>query len=130
MTTNQDRENILTGMRALKSLCLKVAKESAHLQTLDLKGRKVTIAWRSAHLQTLDLKGRKVTIAWRLDFDSDNLTFDPTVQTIPESGSMGSRTDENLQALNERIASRLRHLKEHEPWPVVIPEDWLSDEAP
>jgi hypothetical protein len=111
VTTNLDRENILTGMRALKSLCIKVAKESAHLQTLDLKGR-------------------KVTIAWRLDFDSDNLTFDPTVQTIPESGSSGSRTDEDLQALNERIASRLRHLKEYEPWPVVIPEDWLSDEAP
>ena len=110
MTTNLDRENILAGMRALKSLCLKVARESAHLQTLDLKGK-------------------KVTIAWRLDFDSDNLTFDPMVQTIPESGSMGSRTDADLQALNERIASRLRHLKEYEPWPSVIPEDWPDYEA-
>ena len=69
-------------------------------------------------------------IAWRLVFDSENLTFEPSVQAIPDSCSSGSRTEVDFQSLNKRIENRLLHLKEYEPWPSVIPEDWLIDEAP
>ena len=91
MTTHEDRENILAGLRALQAYCLKLERESKHLQQA---------VWR----------GKPVTVTWGLAFDGELLTFEPCVQVFPSESGLGSANE-----LVVRLEERLAHLKEHEP---------------
>jgi hypothetical protein len=111
MMGKQDRENILEGMRALKRLCLKIEKESAHCQQITINDR-------------------KVTVTWMLGFDSELLAFEASVSAIPEkAGSGGGRGDKHYVDLENYLQDRLDGLKEHEAWPAELPADWLRGAA-
>jgi hypothetical protein len=123
--TREDRQNILTGINALRSLCLKIERESKHCQET---------VWR----------GKPITITWGLDFDDYLLVFEPHVLTIPavcsqnlageqehsqESRScLDWRMNDDLLELNTFLENQLIHLKDHESWPTVIPDEWLVSE--
>lgn len=105
-TTHDDRENLLLGLRALCQQCRKIVRESKRLQTC---------VW----------KGFPVTVAWRLDFREESLTFNPWVKVIPHKSGRPSLRD--LKVLTARLMNRLTILKEHEPWPITIPAEWLEE---
>jgi hypothetical protein len=107
MIGKQDRENVLEGMRALKRLCLKIEKESAHCQQI-----------------TID--ELKITVTWMLGFDSELLAFEASVLVLPEKAGPGGRGDKHYVDLENYLQDRLDGLREHEPWPAEIPADWLA----
>lgn len=112
MTTHEDRENILSGLRALQAYCLKLERESKHLQQA---------VW----------KGKYVTIIWGLKFDNEVLVFEPYVWVFPsestEEKEAGIEDESERVELAKRLMERLLHLKEHELWPPILPGEWFSE---
>lgn len=117
MTTHEDRENILAGLRALQAYCLKLERESKHLQQA---------SW----------KGKQITVTWGLAFDGELLTFEPWVQVFSGEIIFGLADEEATRIECERLElvgrleRKLIHLKEHEPWPPVLPDEWLRNDEP
>lgn len=111
MNTHEDRENLLNGMLSLRSLCHKIARNSKHTQE---------VLWsRGPKRPTLT-----TTISWGLHFDDLNLVFKPIVFVMSTSLSRDSRI---LLELGKAIEERLVRLKEQEPWPDTIPDEWLHN---
>ena len=113
--TREDRQNILTGINALRSLCLKIERDSKHCQET---------VWR----------GKPITISWGLDFDNYLLDFEPHVLTIPAKHSLADEqnseesSEDDLLELSDFLENQLIHLKDHEAWPTIIPNEWLVEE--
>jgi len=114
--TREDRQNILTGINALRSLCLKIQRESKHYQET---------VWR----------GKSIIITWGLDFDEYRLVFEPHVLTIPAERqnlvgeqNLEEDSEDDLLELSDLLENQLIHLKDHESWPTIIPNEWLVSE--